>query len=192
MYENQLGFFEEEKQLKFLWCVSDDFKNLQEQKPDRDCDEWENGSMTESIFASIEEENALGPKLDNKKFDKAVPFSCFSTEPGQDAMKVVQGATTVENTSLKSARTILSTVVNEYTGYQDLISSNEASEKISEKTSLKREQPEYCIQKALKRRAPAVNNLECVGCKKTDTDENECKMCPPSCKFRRAAELYSN
>ena len=93
---------------------------------------------------------------------------------------------------MKSARTILSTVVNEYTGYQDLISSNEASEKISEKTSLKREQPEYCIQKALKRRAPAVNNLECVGCKKTDSDINEYKMCPPSCKFRRAAELYSN
>ena len=48
-------------------------------------------------------------------------------------MKVVQGSTTVENTSLKSARTILSTVVNDYTGYQDLLSSNEASEKISEK-----------------------------------------------------------
>ena len=82
-------------------------------------------------------------------------------------MKVVQGATTVENTSLKSARTILSTVVNDYTDYEDLISSNEASEKISEKTSLKCEQPEYCTQTAVKRRAPALNNLECVGCEKT-------------------------
>ena len=167
MYENQLGFFEEERQPKFLWCVSDEFENLQEQKPDRNCDQWENGSLTESIIASIEEENALEPKLDNKKTDKAVPFSCFSTETGQDTMKVVQGATTVESTSLKSARTILSTVVNDYTDYQDLISSNEASEKISEKTSLKREQPEYCTQKAVKRRAPVVNNLECVGCEKT-------------------------
>ena len=103
MYENQLGFFEDERELKFLWCVSDEYDNLQEQKPDRDCDEWENGSLTESIIASIEEENVLKPKLDNKKFDKAVPFSCFSTETGQDTMKEVQGASTVENTSFKSA-----------------------------------------------------------------------------------------
>ena len=77
MCENQLGFSEEERELKFLWCVSDEYDNLQEQKPDRDCDEWDNGSLTESVIASIEEENALDPKLDNKKSDKAVPFSFF-------------------------------------------------------------------------------------------------------------------
>ena len=62
-------------------------------------------------------------------------------------MKAVQGASTVENTSLKSAITILDTVVNDYTDYKDQILSNEATEKISEKTSLKLEQPEYCTQK---------------------------------------------
>ena len=129
MYENQLGFFEEERKFKFLWCVSDEYDNLQEQKPDRDCDEWENGSLTGSIIAIIEEENALDPKLDNKKSDQAVPFACFSTDTGQDALKEVQGASSVENTSIKSARTILSTVLNDYTDYQDHILSNEASEK---------------------------------------------------------------
>ena len=67
MHKNQLGFFEGERELKFLWCVSDEYDNLQEQKPDRDCDEWENGSLTESFIASIEQENALDPKLDNQK-----------------------------------------------------------------------------------------------------------------------------
>ena len=99
MYENQLGYFEEERELKFLWCVSDEYDNLQEQKPDRDCDEWENGSLTRSIIAIIEEENTLDPKLDNKKSDQAVPFACFSTDTGQDALKEVQGASSVENTS---------------------------------------------------------------------------------------------
>ena len=61
MYENQSGFFEEERELKFLWCVSDEYDNLQEQKPDRDCDDWENKSLTGSIIANIEEENALIP-----------------------------------------------------------------------------------------------------------------------------------
>ena len=93
--------------------------------------------MTESFIASIEEENALDPKLDNKKSDKVVPFLCFSTKAGQDTMKKVQGASTVENTSFKSARTILSTVLNDYTDYQDHILSNEASEKIFGKTPLK-------------------------------------------------------
>ena len=165
MYENQLGFFEEERELKFLWCVSDEYDNLQDQKPDRDCDEWENGSLTESIIASIEEENTLNPKLDNIKSENAVPFSCFSTETGQDTIKEVQGASTVENTLFKSARIILSTVVNDYTDYEDHISSNEASEKISEKTYLKSEQPASCTKKTVKRRAPAVNNPERVGSK---------------------------
>ena len=160
MYENQLGFFEEERELKFLWCVSDECDILEEQIPDRDCDEWEIGSLTESIIASIEEEKALNPKLDNKKSDKAVPFSCFSTETGQDTIKEVQGASTVENTSFKSARTILSTVVNDYTDFQDHILSNKASEKISEKTSIKSEQPASCTKKTVKRRVPAVNNPE--------------------------------
>ena len=192
MYENQLGFFEDERELKFRWCVSDEYDNLQEQKPDRDCDEWEKGSLTESIIASIEEENVLNPKLDNKKFDKAVPLSCFSTETGQDTMKEVQGASTVENTSFKSARTILSTVVNNYTDYQYHILSNDASEKISEKTSIKSEQPASCTKKTVKRRAPAVNNPERGGSENPDGDENEDQMCPPSRKLRRAAELYSN
>ena len=63
---------------------------------------------------------------------------------------------------------------------------------MSEENYLKPEQPEYYTQKALKRRAPAVNNPECVGCKKPDSDENEEKKFPPSRKQRRAAELYSN
>ena len=88
--KNQRGFFEEERELKFLWCVSDEYDELPEQKPDRDCDDWENGSLTESIIASIEEENALGLKFDNKKFDKSVPFSCFSTKTEQETMKEVQ------------------------------------------------------------------------------------------------------
>ena len=66
MYENQLGLFEEERQLNFLWCVYYEFANLQERKPDLDCDELENESLTESIIASTEEENALEPMLDNK------------------------------------------------------------------------------------------------------------------------------
>ena len=192
MYENQLGFFEEERELKFLWCVSVEYDRLQDQKPDRYCDEWENGSLTESIIASIEEANALDLKLDNKKSDKAVPFSCFSTDTGQDTKKEVQGASIVENTSIKSAGTILSTVLNDYTDYQDHILSNEASEKISEKPSLKSEQPASCTKKTVKRRAPAVNNPERVGSKSPDGDENEDNMCPPSRKLRRAAELYSN
>ena len=192
MYENQLGFLEDERELKFLWCVSDEYDTLQEQKPDRDCDEWENGSLTESIIASIEEENVLNPKLDNKKFDKAVPFLCFSTETGQYTMKEVQGTSTVENTSFKSARTIFSTVVKDYTDYQDHILSNDASEKISEKTSIKSEQPASCTKKTVKRRAPAVNNPEREGSENPDGDENEDKMCPPSRKLRRAAELNSN
>ena len=147
MYENQLGFFEEEREPKFLRCVSDEYDHLQEQKPDRDCDEWENGSLTGSIIAIIEEKNALDLKLDNKKSDQAVPFACFSTDIGQDAMKEVQGASSVENNLIKSARTILSTVLKGYTDYQDHILSNEASEKISEKTSLKFEQLASCTQK---------------------------------------------
>ena len=191
MYKNQLGFFEDERELKFLWCVSDEYDNLQKQKPDRDCNEWENGSLTESIFASIEE-NVLNSKLNNKKFDKAVPFSCFSTETGQDTMKEVQGTSTVENTSFKSARTILSTVVKDYTDYQYHILSNDASEKISEKTSIKSEQPASCTKKTVRRSAPAVNNPERERSENPDGDENEDKMCPPSRKLRRAAELKSN
>ena len=121
MYENQLVFFEEERELKFLWCVSDEYDNLQEQKPHRDCDDWENGSLTESIIASIEEENALDLKFGSKNCNKAVPFSCFTTETGQDTMKEVEGASTVENTSLKSAKTILRKVVNECADNQDHI-----------------------------------------------------------------------
>ena len=77
MYENQLGFFEEERELKFLWCVSDEYDHLQEQKRDRDCDEWENGTLTGSILAIIEEESALDPKLDNNKIWPGSPFCVF-------------------------------------------------------------------------------------------------------------------
>ena len=130
-------------------------------------------SLTESNIASIEEESALKPKLVIKKSDKAVPFSCFSTETEQDTMKEVQGASTVENISFKSVRTILSTVVKDYKVYQDHILSNEASEKISEKTSLKSEQPASCTKKTVSRRAPAVNNPERVGSKSPDGDEQQ-------------------
>ena len=107
-------------------------------------------------------------------------------------MQEVQGASTLEIIPLKSARNIPSTAVNEYADYQDHIFSNEASEKTSEKTSLKSEQPAFCTQKTVKRRAPAVNKSESVGSKKPDVDENEDNMCPPSHKLRRAAELYRN
>ena len=120
--------------------------------------------MNESNFACIGEENAVDPKFGNKKIDKAVPFSCSSTETGQDTMKEQQGASTVENGSLKSAKTILSTVVNEFVDYQDHIFYNlEASKNILEHTFLKSEQPAYCQQKTLKRRVPAVNIYESVG-----------------------------
>ena len=110
-------------------------------------DDWENGSLRESIIASIEEENAIDLKFGSKNCDKAVPFSYFSTETGQDTMKEVQGASTVENTSLKSAKTILSKVVDECADNQDHTFSHDAIEAISEKTSLKCEQPAYCIQR---------------------------------------------
>ena len=104
-------------------------------------------------------------------------------------MKELQGASTFENTSFKSARTILSTVVNDYTDYQDHILSNNASEKISEKTSIKSEQKASCTKKTVKRRGPAVNNPEREGSKNRDGDENEDKMSPASRQLRRAAEV---
>ena len=185
MYENQMGFFEEERELKFLWCVSDEYDNLQEQKPHRDCDDWENGSMTESIIASIEEENAIDLKFGSKNCDKAVPFSYFSTKTVQDTMKELQGTSTVENNSLTSAKTILSKVVDECADNQDHTFCHDAIEAISEKTSLKCEQPKYCTQKTVKRRAPAVNNPEKEGSRKPEIDVKEEKMCPPSGKLRR-------
>ena len=75
-------------------------------------------------------------------------------------MKEVQGASTVENTSLKSAETILTKVLDECADNQDHIFSHDAIEAISEKTSLKCEQLAYCTQKTVKRRAPDVNNPE--------------------------------
>ena len=107
-------------------------------------------------------------------------------------MKEVQGASIVENTSIKSARTTVSTVLNDYTDYQDHILSNEASKKISKKTSLKSELQASCTQKTVKGRTPAVNNPERVGSKNSDGDENEDNMCPPSCKLRPPSEWYSN
>ena len=89
--------------------------------------------MTESIIASIEEENAIELKFGSKKCDKAVHFLFCSTETGQDTMKEVQGASTVKNTSLKSAKTILSKVVDECADNQDHIFSHDAIEAISEK-----------------------------------------------------------
>ena len=165
---------------------------MPEQKPDRDCDDWENGSLTESIIASIEEENALGLKFDNKKFDKSVPCSCFSTETEQETMKEVQETSTVDNTSLESVKTSLSKVVDECADNRDHFFSPDATEAISDKTSLKCEQPAYCTQKTVKRRALVVNNPEREGSRKTEVDENEEKMCPPSSKLRRHTELYGN
>ena len=64
-------------------------------------------------------------------------------ETVQDTNIEVKGASNVENTSHKSARTILCSVVNEYANYQDQIFSQVAIETISEKTSLHCEQPAY-------------------------------------------------
>ena len=135
--------------------MSDDYDNLQEQKSDRDCDELENGSLTESFIASIEEQIALDTKFVIKKFDKAAFFSCFSPETGQDTMKEVQEAFVVENTSLMSVRTIFSTNIDRDEDYQGKIISNDASETISAKTSINCEQPAYCRQKTTRRKAPA-------------------------------------
>ena len=77
MYENQLGFFEEERDFKFLWCLSDEFDNLQQQKPDQDCDEWETVSLKESIIASFAEKNAIDPKFRNKKNWRDIPLFVF-------------------------------------------------------------------------------------------------------------------
>ena len=77
MHENQLEPFEEERELKNIWCVSDKFDNLQEQTPDQDCVEWENGLLIGSIIASIGKENALDPKFGKQKFDQAVSFAFF-------------------------------------------------------------------------------------------------------------------
>ena len=109
----------------------------------------------------------MNPSL-AKKINNAVPFPCFSAETGQDTMKEVQGASNAENTSLKAVKTILNTVVSEYADYPGHIFSNEASEKISEKT------------------------LRVWEVRKPDSDKKEEEMCPPSRKLRRAAELYGN
>ena len=77
--------------------MSDKFDSLQEEKPHRDCYEWENGMLTQSITASIEKKNALDPKFGNKKFDQAVPFVCFSTETRLDTMKEVKWEVKTEN-----------------------------------------------------------------------------------------------
>ena len=69
IYENQLGFFEKVRQHKFLCCVSDEFINLKEQKPDRYSD-----ALAENIIASTEEENGLDPKFGLKKMTRQSPF----------------------------------------------------------------------------------------------------------------------
>ena len=191
IHENQQRFLEE-RELKFLWCGSDEYDNLPEQKPDRDCVEWENGSLTESIIAGIEKKNTIGLKFDNKTFDKAVPFTCFSIETGQETMKEVQETSTVENTSLESIKSILSKVVEECADNRDHFFSRDATEAISEKTSLKCEQPAYCTQKTVKRMALVVNNPEREGSRKSEVDEKGEKMCPPSSKVRRQTELCGN
>ena len=68
MYENQLEPFVEERELETIWCVFDKFDNLQEQKPDRECDEWKNGLLIVSFIASIGKENAIDPKFANKNW----------------------------------------------------------------------------------------------------------------------------
>ena len=144
--------------------MSEKFESLQEEKPDRDCYEWENGMLTESITASIEEKTPLTPNL-GKKFDQAVPFVCFSAETGLHTMKEVKGASIVEDTSIKPARNIFSTLFKEYAEYQDHNFPNETSEAKSETNSLKSEQPAYCTQKTVKKMAPAVNIPGKVGSK---------------------------
>ena len=88
-------------------------------------------------------------------------------------MKEVQGASNVENTSLKSARTIFSKVVGEGADYQDHTFCHDAIEAISAKTSQKCEQPAYCTQKTVRRRALAVNNPGSEGSRKPEGDEKE-------------------
>ena len=69
-------------------------------------------------------------------------------------MKEVHVASTVENISLKSARAILSTVVNEYSDNPDHIFSNEAGEKKSEKYSLRTER--RIAHKRVSRKGPLL------------------------------------
>ena len=90
------------------------------------------------------------------------------------------------------ARTILGAALNEYADYQDHIFSKETSEKISEKFSLKSEEPAYCTQKTVKRGAPAVKNSGSVGSKKQGGDEKEDKICPLWHKLSTAAEIDGN
>ena len=70
----------------------------------------------ESIIASIEDPkfgNNTWPQVWQQKFWQGSLLFVFFCETELDTMKEVQGESTVENTSLKSAKTILSTVVNE-------------------------------------------------------------------------------
>ena len=61
-----------------LCLVVCEFENLHVQKPDRDCDDWEKCSLTESIVANIEEENALDPEFCNKSvWQDSTPFVSF-------------------------------------------------------------------------------------------------------------------
>ena len=54
------------------------------------------------------------------------------------------------------------------------------------------EKPAHCTQKTVKRRALVVNNPEREGSRKSEVDEKEEKMCPPSSTMRRHTELYGN
>ena len=107
-------------------------------------------------------------------------------------MNDVQGASTVKNVSLKSAKIILSTVVNVYADYQDHIFPKEEMGNYLKK-----------IASNLSNRCFVYKRLSREGfllsitprrweVKKQDGDESAGKTCPPSRKLRRAAELYGN
>ena len=74
MYKPQQGFFEEERELKLMRCVSDDYCNLQEKKPHRIVVRVK---LREIFIANIEEESALDLKFGNEKVSQAVRFLCF-------------------------------------------------------------------------------------------------------------------
>ena len=80
-------------------------------------------------------------------------------------MKEVQGTSTVEYTSLKSTKTIPSSVVNENADYQVLIISNVECETTYEKNSLKSEQTAYCTQRTVKSKTHAAKNPKSEGSK---------------------------
>ena len=81
-------------------------------------------------------------------------------------MNEVQGASTVKNVSLKSAKIILSTEANVYADYQDHNFPKKEMRNYLKKIASNLSN--RSTQKTVKRRVPAVNNPEKVGSKKNE------------------------